>query len=347
MLIYMFGVLLGAFVYVMAVNRPTLLRGMGYIIGGWLAICLFFAVISAFYYYILDRIPFESTMSEDQLKSARGGRMMLPAVKPPHLSVEMTLLFIWSLFFYISKKRISQLLFSVLTVSICLLTFSRSGFVTLIFTFTTVIFIGSSLRLIRVNLVFISSLIALGLIALIYPFASEFFFYELNISGLERIKRLDIETLQYGRHFDLRLQALEIFANASFLEQLYGIGVGQFRTEGYGPYAFSLYLTALAEQGLFGFTLTIALFSTPVVLSLLRLFNPSTRSIPFLIVFAMSLALALSNLFYELKNAFPIWITLGWTYAMLKSNPSMVLQSFHDLMPQSHFHQRFTKKIRH
>ncbi len=337
MLIYVFGTLLSIFVYIMMVNNPVLLRGMGYIVGGWLAICLLFFVISAYYYYVLDSIPFLASMSEDQLKSARAGRMMLPAVKPPHLSVEMVLIFFWLFFMYLVKKSFYRLSLGVIAVIICLLTFSRSGFVSLVLTFGTSILVGSSLRLTRLNTYLFGAFLSLGLLAALYPVAAEFFYRELNISGLRRLQNIDLETLQHGRHLDLRYQALEIFSRASLIEKAFGIGVGQFRTEGYGPYAFSLYLTALAEQGIFGAILTLALFWIPVFLSLARLINPGTRSIPFLLVFSISLAMALSNLFYELKNAFPIWIFLGWAFAMVNSHPPLVLQSFQDLLPGYRF----------
>ena len=112
--IYLFGVVLCSFVYVMMVNNPSLLRGMGFIAGGWLALCLIFALISGFYYYILDAVPFVDSISVDQFKSARSKRMMLPAVKPPHLSVEAGLLASWLFFAYLGKRRFRSLVFCII-----------------------------------------------------------------------------------------------------------------------------------------------------------------------------------------------------------------------------------------
>ncbi|MEM0965505.1 MAG: hypothetical protein AAGJ81_05090 [Verrucomicrobiota bacterium] len=136
------------------------------------------------------------------------------------------------------------------------------------------------------------------------------------------------------------MQAVSIFGNASFIEKIFGVGVGQFVTHASGPYAFSLYLTALAEQGVMGLVLTVSLFTGPVFVSFWKMINKRTRSTTYLLVFSIAVVLSLSNLFYELKNAFPLWITLGWLYAMVNSRPWMVLESDMDIQGMVNFRKR-------
>ena len=236
------------------------------------------------------------------------------AIRPSGFASDMNLgAFVLVTFFYwinrYAQKGWITTTYLTSALTLLTLTLSRSG----VFALAVMIFTGwiygnyqtGILKLFKI----IASLAAVGAVIL----ALCVFLFDLNNYGVLLEERLSFSTDDSGGiHFDLIKRGLEVFLHHPFFGAGFGAAyldlVDFFEFDRYSNYH-SLFMTSLAETGLFGF---LAL----LMILLLPLFNAgkAPRYGPLL------LSLIAFNIFYQ-SNAAPIfWVILpfAWVYCAVK-----------------------------
>jgi len=329
---FVLGLLSFLFCYLVFVNDGKMIKAFRYVVGGWTVVITGFSIFSAVSIYVLNQIPLQDYLVEHQARVAASKRLLLPTSTPPHLSLYSTILSVWFVLAWLKTRRLLGLLVAAVMFGVCVLTYSRSGFVTLLLTGLVLGWAGSHWRVLNVRLsTFVAFLGILGL-GWLFPTMARELVYLVDSDIPLRLLEYDVGELRMEKHYEYRVQSFLIFTNANPIEKLFGVGVGQFMRRAPesedATYSFSIYLTALAELGLLGFTTLGALFLYPILSFSSKMNKCGRNRFPYFLGFALSLVLAIGNLFYEYKSFIVIWIVLGWVYALANSRREVVLDAF-------------------
>ena len=129
-------------------------------------------------------------------------------------------------------------------------------------------------------------------------------------SAFERLFIILDDRDQYG-HVAIRLVALEIWAEGSLAEKLFGIGYGGFQNVGIAFRAHMSLLTILVERGLVGLLLAYWIIVALPIGFILRYLGNVGDPKQNLIGLMVSCHIFFANLFYELYEAPMMWILIG------------------------------------
>ena len=129
-------------------------------------------------------------------------------------------------------------------------------------------------------------------------------------AAFERLFNFLDDRDQYG-HVAIRLTAIEIWAEGSLVEKLFGIGYGGFQNVGIAFRAHMSSLTILVERGLVGLLLAYWIIIALPIGFVLRYLGNVGGPKPNLIGLMVSSQIFFANLFYELYEAPMMWILIG------------------------------------
>jgi hypothetical protein len=329
---YLVGIMVYVLCYSAFLNNGKLIRTFSSVVVFWTIIIALFSMYSLHSFYVLEVIPLRSMLNEHAIWIAASKRLFLPTATPPHLSLFAALTSIWWLMVYFRRRSRLALFLSLGMLAVCLLTFSRSGLLAYFVSVAGVIFYSirhSGQSPISGKGIVLIFLLLLGVFA--YPLFQEQLIEEYGALSAARITSVNSELGSIDNHIRYRLQAFEIFGNGTFLEKLFGVGVGNFeRIEEGSTYSFSIYLTSLAEQGLLGSLVMLAIFGLP----LFQIFRRGRKGRElfhvYRLAFALSAVLFFGNLFYEYKVFVPMWITIAWLHAVMRSQPAVLRGALSD-----------------
>lgn len=322
---YLLAVMVYLFSYIMFVHSPALLSQFKWVIAGWTLIILSLGSYNLFCFYVLEEPPFPTILEQHQLGFTPSKRIFLPTSSPPHLSLISGSICLWWLIAYMGYRKLVFLTVSAAMFSLCILTFSRSGFLALSVAALAMLILGAQSKTLIFSRRFMLTATIVLAVGMSFPILVELFSSTLESNVIGRLIDFDVAQMQDEKHFLYRMQAFELFSEATPLEKIFGIGVGNFeKIEAGSTYSFSIYLTLLAEQGLFGFFLiTFLIVALPCKLynSFLRPHSSVQaleRRVWNLLCLSLSLLLMVGNVFYEFKSFVPMWIMFAWLYAAAK-----------------------------
>ena len=129
-------------------------------------------------------------------------------------------------------------------------------------------------------------------------------------AAFERLFNFLDDRDQYG-HVAIRLTAIEIWAEGSLVEKLFGIGYGGFQNVGIAFRAHMSSLTILVERGLVGLLLAYWIIIALPIGFVLRYLGNVGGPKQNLIGLMVSSQIFFANLFYELYEAPMMWILIG------------------------------------
>jgi hypothetical protein len=278
-------------------------------------LCLFFFACYGFWYrYILDEVnvvyplsSFLPDLIENKHKWTQlyHKRLFFPFSSAPRLGFVAGFLAIFFNFFY--ERRI-RLLWVGASLFVVIVTISRGPIVSLLFA----IFVAAMLKNLykgRLFSLFSIMLLILGL----------FEFYSLtDLSEYSKFGRLftlgaDDESTQ--GHIGIRLRVLDLVFNSSFVNLIFGFGLGQIEAHLDVSSAHSSYFTQLYEQGLLG-ALSLILVYILIIRNagLLYILQPSRRTFG---LFVLALYLMLVHFTYDAISMVILWGYNGFVWGLV------------------------------
>jgi hypothetical protein len=309
-------------------NNPRAFKIVKPILYSWVAILVVFSCYMIFFYYILGLkyvpFPFGGEYSDEEHRMAmmRSQRLFLPFASAPFLGAVSGFIALWSLTIFIRTKQWLILGVGFIMLLITILTMSRGPVLSLIVSFSFFMVAGFFLRVIkRIKPLLVFILLATA-VALIIMFIQEMQVENIGRASLDRLS-IDIDEIGQSRHLDIRLNALGSFVNGSFVQILFGQGLGSYGVRGIGAYTFSSYLTILVETGVFEALVFLFVVSYPLFKCWKGMFS-AYNSVRFMSLhfFVLALYISLTHLFYELKTLQSLWLQLAFVFGMSQSGIS-------------------------
>ena len=303
-------------------ENPRAIRIFHWIALAWAVIFVLFAVYALYWTYLKGianyPYPFIGYIADyDPHKASMmyGQRLFMPFASAPHLGMATGAVALFFVARFMSDRKIITIPITIAMASICILTLSRGPVLALLTTFFILLAFGRVYGIIRIDkrLLFLT----LGLLVLtmgIYVFYS----YQIDVAGRSHMTRLveHLDTLHYGRHISLRLEAIDMFMEGNLIEKIGGQGLGWFRETRPGAYSFASYLTLLAETGIFGFLI----FTIAAVLPIWRGWRTARKaqdSQPwYFYAFCLAIFVFSTHWFYELKTVRVTWIVHAFVFGI-------------------------------
>lgn len=314
-------------------GSPVLLERMDFVYVVWGVLIVIFVVFQGYTFFIAKEIPLSSVPesifpaggTEHGKRLLHGKRMFLPTATPPRLSFFASVLSLYFFLNFVVNKKLIFLLLALALFVCSLATLSKSGVIALAVTLliACMVLLTWSRNLSRqkfykmLSYVFLAGVMFLGTLWL-----SGFTLKEVA-RDLRLLGNVSSEA-SLDRHLALRLDAIRVITDATYMEKLYGIGVGQYAERSFGSYTFMLPLTTLVETGLLGFGALAAMFliiTKRIIRAKGRREDGSRDSYGILII-AMFIYICVVNLFYEYKAFFPMWIMLAHVAAYFTRVPT-------------------------
>lgn len=308
-------------------ENPRAIRIFHWIALSWAIIFLLFAAHALYWTYIKGianyPYPFIGYIADyDPHKAAMmyGQRLFMPFASAPHLGMATGAVALFFLGMFMNGRKIIPIPVIIAMTSICILTLSRGPVLALLASFFVLLTFGRFYGVIRVDkrLLFLT----LGLLVLamgIYIFYS----YQVDVAGHSHMTRLveHLDTLQYGRHIYLRLEAVDMFMEGNLIEKIGGQGLGWFQETRPGAYSFASYLTLLAETGVFGF-LVLAVAAILPVWRGWRTARKTKNAQPwYFYAFCLAIFVFTTHWFYELKTVRVTWLVHAFVFGITATKP--------------------------
>jgi hypothetical protein len=291
----------------------------------WSIILSFFSIYMIYYYYILGTsdMPFPlegyySYMDEHVLNMLKGKRLFMPFGSAPHLGAVTGCVSLLCICIYLQSRQIASLVISCAMLIICVLTLSRGPVLAYVLAAILLVGVGSIYKVVKVD----RRLVAIGAIAILLFGSVEYYRYVQPNANLERL--VNFENIQYSRHAELRLFALEQYTGGTLSELLVGHGFGIFQEKGIGAYSFSSYLTILVELGLLGSLVFLITLLLPLYYAWGKYRLGGITDTWYFFVLCLGIFIFLAHSFYELKTVRPLWILSGFVYGMSSSRRDVV-----------------------